>query len=269
MSPCALAWIPFLLCCFAVSASAKEPGAGFARFVPSPAIRVWPADRVGATQLTTHIAVDRPAESTPGPNRLLVLPPLPALFAPPEPIRSGFSLHKIGVRELMNGALPLDRHSAADRYSAAGVEAESVYVVQLGQSSDIIAYGKRYGATGGAGTLHLGKIVEASGTALFSKDGQVSITHNLDLNITKIALNGPGVSVSPFARGGFLLDFYRDGVRRVTIVPGGGLHFTFPTGYLQPLLLAVMASPEVIVEPGNGPVRLGARLMTGAEIFMF
>ncbi len=256
--------------CLAFGASAAEPGMVVARFIPSRAVTVWPVDRIGATFATTRLAVERDRSLIAGADRPLLFAPTLPPIAPLVPVQQTVSLHKIGVRELLDGASALDRHSAADRYSAAGAEAGSVFVVELGQGSDIVAYGKQLGVAGGEGTLHLGKLVVASGSAVFSKDGQISILHNLDLKLTKLALiKGPRVSASPFARAGFLLDFRRDGVVRGTIVPGGGLNFTLPSGYPQPLTLIVMASPELTIEPSRGPAQLGVRFMTGAEILMF
>ncbi len=251
--------------------------------------RVWPLDRLGKAYLQAYFASER--ESPLLPRALAPRPLVPAerasravvqrVFYPPVfdlvlpergpvvPSPSGFVFHKMDVREQMDGLSPLDRHSAADRYSPSGATSGNVFVIEMGQDANVVAYGRRYGETGGAGSLWLGKLVEAAGTALFRRDGQISITHDLDLRLTQIALNVPGVSVSPFARAGFLLDFYPTGARRGTIIPGAGLDFNVSFGFTYPLRLEVMASPELTMDSGHATSELGARFMTGAEILMF
>lgn len=257
--------------------------------VAASSARVWPLDRLGKVYLQAYFASERESPLLPralAPRPLVLDEPgsravvqqvlYPPVFdlglpgrGPVVPPRLGFVFHKLDVREQMDGLSPLDRHSAADRYSPSGAVGENVFVIEMGQDASVVAYGRRYGERGGAGSLRLGKLVEAAGTALFRRDGQISITHNLDLRLMQIALNAPGVSVSPFARAGFLLDFYPDGARRGTIIPGAGLDFNVSFGFTYPLRLEVMASPELTIDSAHATSELGARLLVGAEILMF
>lgn len=257
-----------ILLCLTSSARAERPRPVAVRVVSWPAVRIWPVTRVDSTFLAVSLAELDAPPLRPAVYPLTlepVEPKKPALA----PARPGFSLHKISAREHMDRGLPTDRHAPADRYSPAAVTGENVYVIEFGHDANVVAYGRRYSDTGGEGKLHLGEIMEASGSALLRRDGQVSIVHNIDLKLTKIAVRAYGLSMSPFVRGGFLIDFYPDGVRRGTIVPGAGLNFTMPSGYRYPLRFGIMASPEIGVGPGRGPPRWGGRAMVGAEILMF
>jgi hypothetical protein len=285
---CALLQVLSLLC-FAPEANAAKPGHAPLHGAVTPAIRVWPMGRLGKAFFDAYFASEREGPVIPraltarirAPDAAVSRALVPRLFYPPgldveSPSRGpaalnrlGFVFRKIGVREQMDGVSPLDRYSAADRYSAVTAPSGTVFVIEMGRDASVVAYGKRYGETGGEGKLRLGKLVEAWGSALFRRDGGVSIAHDLDLRLMQIALNAPGVSVSPFARAGFLLDIYPDGERRATLMPGAGLDFVVPFGVTYPLRLEVTASPELTIDIGRGPSRLGARLMVGAEILMF
>lgn len=250
------------------SARAERPRPVAVRVVSWSAVRIWPVGKVDSAFLAASLAEQDPLVPRPSVFPLAlepVEPKRPALA----PAKQGFSLHKISARDHMDRGLPPDRYSPIDRYTPASVTGENVYVIEFGHDANVVAYGRRYSDTGGEGKLHLGEIMEASGSALLRKDGQVSIVHNIDVKLTKIAIRAYGLSMSPFVRGGFLIDFYPDGVRRGTIVPGAGLNFTVPSGYRYPLRFGIMAAPEIGVGPGRGPLRWGARAMVGAEILMF